>query len=240
MTLIVDALNRIARKCSVAAPSSWVTATTQTHVEIRDDFLVEAVDEITKRVDWPAPVSASTTITGDGSAEYDLPADFRRLQFGDAAVYETTSTRRFGVNVPSDGAWTHLLTTGTGGGNRFFRIKGYDGNFSIEFYPVLASGVEVTINYVSTLWMANAAGTAGGTFSSETDVLLFPRRLIELGTIKRFREQKGLEPGPEGQEFEAWLLSEEKRLRSRGAICFSEKSDRHPMRLPVPDYITSS
>ena len=50
MTTVVEALNRIARQCSIKAPSSWVSATRDDHVSLRDDFLNETVEDILERV----------------------------------------------------------------------------------------------------------------------------------------------------------------------------------------------
>ena len=80
MATVVDVLDRIARHCSISKPSSWLTATADEYLEIRDDFLRECVDDLLDRVDWPQPVGAQITINGTGAATYALPADFRRLQ----------------------------------------------------------------------------------------------------------------------------------------------------------------
>lgn len=240
MTTVVEALNRIARGCSVSAPSSWVSATTATHVQIRDDFLLETIDDLKKRVNWPSPIGKQTTITGDGSEDYALPSDFLMLQFGERSVYETTTTRRFGVPVATDGAWTQLKTIGSAGTNRYYRVKGYDGNWEISLYPNPSSGASVTVSYVSTNWKANAAGTAGDTFTAEDDVLLFPRRPVELGTIFRWRRQKGLSFETTQKEYEDWIATTSNRANGRNTINFGGRSEELPMRVPVPDYIPSS
>ena len=56
MTLIVDILARAGRQCSVSAPSSWVTATDLTSLEVRD-FLDETVADILDRIDVSQPLS---------------------------------------------------------------------------------------------------------------------------------------------------------------------------------------
>lgn len=240
MTTVVEVLNRIARECSVAAPSSWVSATGATHVQIRDDFLVETIDDLCKRVNWPSPIGKQTTIAGDGSEDYDLPSDFLALQFGETAVYETTTTRRWGVPVATDGEWTQLKTIGTGGTNRYYRVKGYDGNWQISLYPNPATGSSITVSYVSKNWMASAAGTAGDTFTAEDDVILFPRRPVELGTIYRWRRQKGFEYAHAQAEYEAWIATTSNRANGRNVIGFGGRETEKPMRVPVPDFIPSS
>ena len=66
MTLVTSVLDRIARKCSVTTPSSWLTATGLQHVEIRDDFFEDTVSDILDRADMPEPIAATTSFTAGG------------------------------------------------------------------------------------------------------------------------------------------------------------------------------
>lgn len=241
MTTIVEVLNRVARRCKVAAPSSWVSATSRTHVEIRDDFLRETIDDLQKRVDWPQPISAQTTIAGDGSEDYNLPSNFMRLSQGITGVYETTRTRRWGVPVSSDGAWTQLKNLGNAGTERYYRLKGYPGNYQISFYPNPATGASITVSYMTDLWMASSAGTAGKMFTADDDVLLFERRPVELGTIWRWRLDKGLDYEAEKREYDLWIATQANRMRGINSVHAAGGYDPgHPMRVPVPDFIPSS
>lgn len=237
-TKVTEILDRAARQCSVTPPSLWTSATTLTAKELRDDFMLETVDDIQRRLDWPAPIAKQTAIAGDGSAEYDLPTNFVRLA-GDFGAYETTTIRRWGVPVKSDGEWTHIQTLGTAGGARFYRVKGYDGDFSIEFYPALETGDSVTISYTSTVWAINGS-TEKSVFSDEDDYCLFPRRLIEAGIVYRFRERKGVESQTAQANYEKTLASYASKNWGRGNITYGSREYTAPMRYPVPDYIPSS
>jgi len=242
MTTVVNVLKRAARQCSVNEPSSWLTATATAAVELRDDFLLETVDELQKRIDWSSPIGKQTTITGDGATvSHSLPSNFVRLANTDDAVYETGTTRRRGIPVASDGEWTHINEIGTGGGARFYKIEGYEGNFTISFYPTLESGSTVTVSYISNVWKATSAGAEGNTFTDAGDVVLYPRRILELGTIWRFRKRKGLQFEDIYAEYEAWIATQANRQRGPQRIIFGSNGDyRHPMRHPVPDVIPSS
>jgi hypothetical protein len=241
MTKITEILDRAARQCSVTIPDSWVTATSLTAVELRDDFLLETVDELHKRVDWASPISKQTVITGDGSEDYSLPTNFIRLADDKLAVYETSSTRRAGIPITTDGEWTHLKEIGTAGGARYFRVQGYEGNHTIGFYREPAVGDSITVSYMSNVWMANSGGTEGNMLTDPDDVALFPRRILELGIVWRFRKRKGLPYQDILAEYEAWIATNANRNRRRLSIGFGDVSpDRHPMRQPVPDFIPSS
>lgn len=241
MTLIIDALNRAGRECSVTQPDSWITATSLAHVELRDDFLLETVEEIAARIDLPSPIGKQTTITGDGSEDYSLPDDFVRLARDELAVYENTTTRRAGVPITTDGQWAHLANIGSAGAYRYYRLQGYDGNFTIGFYANPSASETITVSYVSNLWMANAAGTAGTEFTAADDVLLMPRRVVELGIVWRFRKRKGLDYSSTLAEFESHLARLADDARSRKNISFGDnKPMSHPMDVPVPDFIPAS
>lgn len=241
MTTIKDAMDRAARECSVKRPSSWISSTVETIEELRDDFLLQTVDELLDRVDWPGPIGKQTTITGDGTVDYTLPSDFRRLARDPLAVYETTTTRRAAVPVATDGEWTHLNQIGTAGAQRYYRIRGYDGAFEIDLFKAPSSSVSVTVSYVSNLWMASSGGTAGSAWTDEADVLLFPRRLIETGVVWRFRKRKGLVYDDVMAEYEALLARYQQDARNIRTIAFGDGDTPYkPMRVPVPDYIPSS
>ena len=51
MAKVTEILDRSARQCSVTPPDSWITATGVTYIEIRDDFLLETIDELQKRIE---------------------------------------------------------------------------------------------------------------------------------------------------------------------------------------------
>lgn len=241
MTLITDVLKRAARQCSVDEPSDWLSATDTEHVELRDDFLLETVEDISERVDLPAPIGASTVITGDGSETYDLPSDFLRVQRDPMAVYETTRTRRALIPATNDSEWTHLKEIGATGAARFYRVTGYDGNFDISIYSLAGTGVSVTVHYITNKWMATSGGTAGNDFTDSGDVLLMPRRLVESGIVYRFRDRNGLPAASKRAEYEMLLQRYSQDSRGRKTVCFGEPYEQsRPWDVPIPDQIPTS
>jgi len=240
MTTIVDVLARAARQCSVDAPSSWVSATDAEHVELRDDFLLETVEDIAERVDLPAPISASTVITGDDSTDYTLPSNFRRLQRDGRAVFETSNQRRPLIPVTNDGEWTNIQEIGSTGAERYFHVTGYDGNFEINIYDAPSSADSITVHYVTNLWMATSGGTTGSAFTDAGDVLLMPRRIVEAGIVWRFRERNGLPATAKRNEYEMLLNRLSLDSRSRHSVSFGAKATRKPWDVPVPDFIPAS
>lgn len=237
MTLVVDVLDRVARQCSVTPPNSWVTATDATSLSIRDDYLRETIDDLAKRVDFPSPISRTWTTVRSGHETHELPSDFLRLAHGEASVYEQDTVRRYAIPVSDDGVWTHLKDLGSAASNRYFRLGGYDGARTIDFYRTPTSGETIIVHYVSTRWVVTEGGTYGDTFSAETDTLIYPRRPVELGTVMRFRKRNGLPLGDMEREYELWIASESNQRRARGTINFGGRRHGKPMRVPVPDFI---
>lgn len=240
MTLITDALTRAARQCSIGAPSSWLTATDTEHEEIRDDFLSETVDDLLQRADFPSPISKQVTLATDGSESYDLPADFYRLQRGPLAVYETTTNRRALFPVASDGEWTHIKEIGSTGAERYYKLGGYEGNYTISIYKEPSSAIEIIASYVSRNWMASGAGTVGYAFTAEDDVLIIPRRMIEAGIVWRWRERKGLPYIDKLNEYEILIARTKNDMRGRRVVNYGQPVIRRPWDVPVPDQIPTS
>jgi len=239
MVAITDVLDSVAREARIGTPASWLTDEDEDYELIAKNFLREVAEELLARLDLPQPISQQTVITGDGTEDYDLPTNFLRLQRDATAVYETTTTRRAGVPISDDGVWTHIKQVGTAGGARFYRIRGYDGAFEIDFYDTPGSNVSITVHYVSKNWMVSSGGTYGSEFTDPDDILLIPRRPVELGILWRYRRDKGLFYDDIKSEFEAYvtrLINDSRQIKS---ISFANDPtpDAKVMRVPVPDYI---
>lgn len=226
MTLVTDALTRVARQCSVSAPSSWLTATADEHAEIRDDFLLETIDDILERVDLPSPIGSQTTITGTGAETYSLPANFKRLYRDNLAVFDKFLDRPV-CPVTTDGEWTYIKELGASIDAKYYRVTGYEGNWSISFYGLPSSSVTIEVHYVTKNWLTNG-GTAAGDFTDPDDTLLLPRRLVESGIVWRWRERRGLPFQAKYMEYETLLSRLSNDTRGRRAVNFG--GNREPIR----------
>lgn len=238
MTLLVDILGRAARQCSVNIPSSWLTVTGQTGLEILD-FLDQTVTDIRDRVNLTAPMSQTAEIVGTGAETYPLPADFHRLQRGALSVYERLRTRRGCTPVTDDGQWLYLQEFGQGGADRFYRLQGYPGAWTISFQSPLASGLTVAVNYVTANWLV-AAGEYKPAFTADEDVCLLPRELVETGIVWRFRQRKGFEYGDVMARHEVLMGRYENDSRTIRRVDFGSHPTLGPFDVSVPDYIPSA
>lgn len=240
MAVVADVMDEAARECSLTPPTSWISTTTSGFLEFKQ-FLTETVDELLERVDWPDPITTDTTVSGDGSETYNLPSDFKRLTRDPLTVYETTTTRRAGLPVHTNGDWTYLKSLGTTDGYRRYRIAGdEEDGYTISFYKFPATGDSITVSYVSKNWL-KLSGTAGSTWTDAAATLLLPKRLIKEGTIWRFRRRKGLPYADRMNEYEAVLTRMRNDARLIRSVNMSgDREMRNPFDIPIPSYIPPS
>jgi hypothetical protein len=235
MTLVLEVLARAARQCSVNQPSSWLTASDQTSLEILD-FLDITVRDIADRLDTVGPMSISYAVTGTGAEEYALPADFLRLQRGEFAVYERLRTRRACIPVSDDGEWQYMQELGTAGAYRFYRLKGYPGAWAIGFQRPLDAGLTAIVSYVSTYAYRNGT-TLKEALTAADDRILYPRELVESGIVWRFRQRKALSYEDVQARYEMLLARYGNDSRTYRNINFGKPVVRRWFDAPLPDYI---
>ena len=235
MTLIVDILARIARQTSVTPPSSWLATSDATAVELMD-FMDETARDVKDRIDVVGPMSKVVTITGTGAESYSMPADMMRLHRTPLAVYERQRTRRGCVPITDDGMWQHMKDLGTAGAFRYYRQRGYEGAYTLDFLRPLETDVEVIAGYVSTAWIINGA-TEKAEFTDPSDASMLPRKLIEKGTIWRFRQRAGLEYSDVQREYEIEVAKLSNDTRGIRTVAFGDTATRAPWDVPLPDYI---
>lgn len=267
MTLVVGILARAARQCSVTPPSNWISATEDTHLAMRDDYMEETVADVLERIDWPSPIGRTTTVSGASTADivvdgedddivlddedvvvegsgttveaHPLPADFKRLTRDEFAVYEAQRTRRRAMPVSSSGEWEFLKEIGSTGSDRYYRLRGYEGAYEIDFYRALETGSSATVSYISTHWLTNAGATKAS-FTDLADVAMLPRRIIECGIVWRFRERRGLPADDKLAEYEAMLAraaNDHRVVRKLNMGTGLMPGIHYP---PVPDFIPAS
>ena len=235
MTLVVDILARVARQTSVTAPSSWLSASDPTVLELLD-FLGETIEDVQDRVDAVGPMSKNVTITGTGVETYTLPVDLWRLHRTPLAVYEQLRTRRGCVPISDDGTWQYMKDLGSAGAYRYYRLQGYDGNYTIDFMRPLETGVTVVVGYMSTVWIKNGV-TEKAAFTDAGDDCMLPRRLVESGTVWRFRRRAGLEYADARSEYEIEIARFANDTRGQRVVSFGDTPTRAPWDVPIPDVI---
>lgn len=178
---------------SLDVPASVVTNTERDMVEFLE-IANDLGDELARRVDW-GDLNATTTFTGDGSSvSFDLPADFLRLSRGAAVLRSGVPLRQM-----TKAEWGTL--TAVEGLARFYLLEAD----RISLWPYPAAAAVVTAHYVKDAWCSG-----GSAFAADTDTVVFPDPVFELGLTVRWRRLKGLPFENLEAEFEAMLADYER------------------------------
>lgn len=159
------------------------------------DWANEVAQDIAKYQDWQA-LQKTFNVTGNGSdTEFDLPADYDRMNlnasvqdlqnwvwgyfgFSDINTFLFEEARGF---TPYPGGWIIY-------GNK------------LRFSPA-PSGDGATFPYMSNSLVVAADNTPKTDFTSDTDGFALPERLLTLGIVWRWRENKKLDATGDQEAF---------------------------------------
>lgn len=194
------AMQNAAKNCGIVPPDAVVGNTDPDAVKLLQ-FANETGQELARRVDW-ARMRKSQPIIGTGfAAPLSLPTDYDRMVEGWAVTHDGDAVRG-GLTADE---WNSL--TPVEGDPRYYLPVGQ----TIGFYPYLAEGVQVVVNYISTGWTS----ANGNEFTGDTETPLFPERLLEMGTVWRMKRHIGADYSDYLAEYEAALADE---ARSDGMV----------------------
>lgn len=151
---------------------------------------------------WPHLVREHTFSTVNGTADYALPTAFRYYINGT----QWDRTNKWPLNGPTSPQKWQELKSGivTSAKPYRFRIKANSlGVRRVFFDPTPTTVDACVIEFISTFWCANAAGTVPQSiWTLDTDIALLPEELFTLGLKWRFRRAKGLDASVEYQTYE--------------------------------------
>lgn len=232
---IHEAMDDAARECSITPPDNWLTTTDTTELQFLT-FLRAAVDELLNRHAWSA-VSTDYTFNGPGST-FALPSDFWRVAPEENALYETSPMRRVVDPMPNRGDWTETVAWNWTGVKRYYRLR----NTTIEFIATLPNPCTIKMAYVQNTWAQTAGGSPLTTWTNLTDISLLPGPLLRMDIIWRWRRHKGIIYADRKAEFETEFARYvgDDAPRRKVDITGPPIEIRHPMRVPVPDFIPSA
>lgn len=193
---IQSALQSAAVRLVGRKPSVFLSASTPLELELVD-LANETAKALLASHDWQA-LTRLFSINGDGSTiAFDLPSDYDRLPKVGSINSESWQTWRYtpardldqwfdfnnGLGIASPGSWIIL-----------------DGKFQI--YPAPAIGDEANFYYISKNLVRGSDGTLKPEFTADDDTFLLDERLITLGVIWRWRQQKQLAYADDEKNFD--------------------------------------
>lgn len=142
--------------------------------------------KITSDFDWQA-LQKVNTYTGDGTTQaFDLPSDYRRM-LRNAQMWSSRWIWAFN-HIANPDEWLEMLVV------PYTFINGnwivYGGQF--HFLPVMKATETIKFWYISKNIVQGADSSLKETFTSDDDTLRVPEKLLELGMIWKWRQNKGL------------------------------------------------
>lgn len=148
---------------------------------------VEEQDELMSQHEWSALTVTATPATTSGPLfSVPFPADYDRMVVG-AVVYNATRvTRLEGPTSPED--WQEITVRNVSLYPQRWRLKGG----ALQIWGA-APGETLSYEYISNAYVKSSLGTTKGTFTSDTDTLILPERLVKLGLVWRWKRAKGLD-----------------------------------------------
>ena len=178
-------------------PTTLFSSTEQFQVEMVD-LITEVAKSIADNHDWNA-LTKVHTITGDGvETTFPLPSDYDRMLL-DGSIYDATNwawgyqrivrpdeflylqVRDFSIITP--GYWSML-------GNEF------------QFLPAPGDQSQAKFLYVTKNIVRDENGNLKEGFTADSDTFVLDERLLTLGLVWRWREQKKMDYGADQANFE--------------------------------------
>lgn len=159
------------------------------------DLINEVATDIFKYQDWQA-LTKFATITGDGTqTDFPFPVDYNRML--KTARIDDANNWFWGYDHIID--LNDFQQLSQSGFTALPGIWALYGNM-IRFTP--APTQTANYPYISNLWAIDAGTQAGKVaFTADTDIFVLPERLLTLGLVWRWRENKKLDASGDQEAF---------------------------------------
>jgi hypothetical protein len=159
------------------------------------DWVNEVAQDIAKYQDWQGLTRVAVLTGNGGQTVFALPTDYDR-QLQDADIQRNGYSLWGYVHIKNlndflasqDSGWANTIPGG-------WIICGNSLNFS----P--APSGEARFPYISKNWAIGADGTPKAAFDADTDSFVLPERLLTLGLVWRWRENKKLDATGDQEAF---------------------------------------
>lgn len=185
--MILDALQSASVRLFGRKPTSFFGATGKFEMELTD-LINEVAQDVQKYQDWQALIRIAT-VTGDGTTnDFPLPDDYDRMlvnaslqdsQYWPWGYYPYQDINSFLFDEARDfqpypGGWIIY-------------------NNRVRFVPAPVASASATFPYITSSAVRDTiSGSPKASFNLDTDEWLLPERLLTLGLVWRWRENKGL------------------------------------------------
>ena len=191
-----DVLNHVLLAVGLDRPAAQLTAGDFEIDQIKA-FMNEAGTDIARRAQWSGLFKEAEFFYGAGSESADLPEDFYQMAQNGTVWWIGDDEIHAMRPVVSPEQWAFLKRRPSA--QRHYCLQGGQ----IQFSPAFGRTDEATMTYISSYWVEGKPE-----ITQNADVLLIPERLVEKGTVWRWKRQKGMTYDDLLAEFEADLEAE--------------------------------
>jgi hypothetical protein len=192
---VLTALQRASTAIGLAVPAAVFSSTEREHVELQDVANTVARD-IADFYDWQV-LKAIATITGDGTTTaWSLPSDYGR-QLKKAHLWASTFPGAPLEHITDTDRWLGIVVSGFTGTTGQWTIYGDQ----LHILPALANLATAKYFYQKNAIVDPASGVNKARFTIDTDVFLLDEDSLELGTIYKWKRNKGLPYAEEMQDY---------------------------------------
>lgn len=152
------------------------------------DLVNEVAQDVVQYRDWQGLVKMAT-ITGDGVTDsFPIPADYSRMMLNSVVMPENSWFW----------GYIHYLDINSFIWDKQRGFPGFPGGWimvqdELQFSPAPGATSIANYPYISSFYARADTGTTKAAFTADTDTFLLPERLLTLGLVWRWREQKKLD-----------------------------------------------
>lgn len=176
-----------ARRIGIPTPSVVATATDPTVLALFE-LAQEEGRQLARYGDWRAlrKEKTFTTVAAETQTDTPIPADF--AGFVDHTFWNRSRRERlYGPATAEE--WQRWKSSVT------FPVRGtfYLRGTSLLIQPTPTAGETIAYEYRSSYWCQSSGGTAQETWAADTDTGLISERLMGLGLIWRYKQNRGLD-----------------------------------------------
>lgn len=158
------------------------------------DLINEVARDIAQYQDWQA-ITSIASLTGDGSSTIaDLPNDYDRQTL--ISDLQSKANWMWGYSHVTD--MNEVIFDENSGLKSFPGMWSIFGN-KLRISPAPSGTTQFP--YISANWAIGATGTLKYEFDADTDIFLLPERLLTLGLVWRWRENKKLDASGDQEAF---------------------------------------
>lgn len=189
----------------ISVPTALFAQTDDTSIQVQN-ALKEAVDMVAydSNHDW-VRLTSTATITGNGVATtFNFPTDYRRM-LKKARLWPSSSPYAPYTHYPDPDAWLGIIAQNFAPVVGAWTIIGSQINLIANGKNPLPNGVTVKYMYMTNTPVLSAASAAQTNFLADTDTFPLGERMLRLGFIYRWKQDRGQDYGEAMEDYQASL-----------------------------------